>query len=204
MVKGLVTAVTVLIVVTVVLTVPVQFFQPAQSSEFKVPAKVQATLNLVIKDKWYNASAGMQPAFFVLKNGALYNSSSIYLPAGEMIRVNIVSYDEMNSTLFMQSYSNVSGTLDNKIVQDSGNSTLASDTQLMRDPAVSSVSPSSVTHTFSLEANGTLINVPVTMGLNTTAYFDIENPGVYSWACMCDCGPSMYASGWMFGTVYVS
>lgn len=160
------------------------------------------TLNLVIKDAWFNSTLGYQPAYFVLSNGTLESSANIILPAHEVIRVNIISYDTMISPPFFTSYANVSGTIENLMEITTGNSSLNSSFAPGMSRIASSVTYASITHTFSLSLPSGTINIPVEVGHNDTAFFEINQPGTYSWACMCPCGLGpMSTPGWMMGTV---
>ena len=165
--------------------------------------KVGYTLNLVVKMEWYNASVGYAAKYMVLeKNGSLGSSAKINLPASQVIRIDIVSYDQGISPPYLQSYANVKGTISNSMILTAGNSTMNSSLSGSQALQVSSVNCGEITHTFSLGINSTLLNIPVEAGHNVTAYFELNNVGIYDWWCMCPCGEAaMSTPGWMIGEV---
>ena len=163
------------------------------------------TLNLVIKDAWYNSTLGYQPAYFVLQNGQLESSASINLPVHKEIRINIVSYDTMISPPFYSSYAEVSGTVDGLMEVTSANSTVNTSFAADLSHVASAVSYAKVTHTFTISISGQTVNIPVQAGYNDTAFFEINQPGNYTWGCMCPCGQGpMETPGWMIGEVVAS
>lgn len=178
----------------------------------KVPSELQAspqqtdyTLNLVIKDSWYNSSAGYQPAFFVLSNGSLHSSADIHLPVSQLIRVNIVSYDQGISPPFLKSAANVTGTVYDQMGIYRENTTGLDSVDAGTINQVSSVNASLVTHTFTINIPGNMVNIPVEAGYNDSAFFMISQAGNFSWGCMCPCGMApMSTPGWMMGTVHAN
>ncbi|MCL5794602.1 MAG: hypothetical protein M1138_07255 [Candidatus Thermoplasmatota archaeon] len=177
-------------------------YAPSQSTQLSFPQSNVFTINLVVKDSYFNSTLGMQPAFYVLQNGTMRSSSVIRLPVGEIIRINIVSYDSMVSPPFATSYSQVTGTLGNQAILLKDNSTLASPSALSRGETVTSVPYADISHTFTIGLPESTVNIPVEIGYNVTAFFEIGQAGVYSWGCMCPCGAGpMETPGWMMGSI---
>ncbi len=178
------------------------YVPPAQSSQSALPYNNAYTITLVVKDSYFNSTLGMEPAFYVLQNGTLSSSSVIRLPVGEIIRMNIVSYDTMVSPPFSTSYSQVMGTIDNQITLLRGNTSLASYSTLSHGISVSSIPYADISHTFTIGLANETVNIPVETGYNVTAFLEIGQPGTYSWGCMCPCGDvPMGTPGWMMGAI---
>lgn len=130
-----------------------------------------------------------------------YFPANFSVPAHTLVHFVITSYDNGHNVVPSQ-YTQVLGTVGG--VSTWSNSSMAS-------PETAGSVPSAViSHTFTMESGGYMLNVPIPMatdGANPTtvsfgAYFN--STGTFSWQCMapCDMG-SMSTAGYMSGTVTV-
>lgn len=161
----------------------------------------------------FNSTVGDQPAYYVLGPNGLQSSASIALPAHRLIRLTIICYDDGAANLTSSQYATVSGTQGNMVTEidnDNVNSSQgASGIQVNGGQNVTSLSPDSVAHTFTIPQLG--INIPIAPSSTTVAYFTINQAGTYSWFCqtVCGSGPdglegAMETPGWMTGSVVAS
>jgi hypothetical protein len=171
------------------------------------------SLTLVeIMENFWNSTSESQPAFFVLGSHGLESSANISLPTNRLIELTIVSYDTPTENT-TTAESTVTGTVGGNMYLVNG--TLASG--MSNDSAtvlehwgrnVTSVSPSTLAHTFTVQQLG--INIPVVGGSTVMAYLYFTHPGTYTWICMTVCGlgnnglaGAMTKPGWMTGTLNV-
>ncbi|HME19643.1 MAG TPA: hypothetical protein VKF15_07910 [Nitrososphaerales archaeon] len=161
----------------------------------------------------YNSTVGDQPAFFVLTPHGLESSANIVLPAGRLIELVIVNYDDGNATLESPQYANVQGTVNGTITyanNDNVNSSQGAKGMVVKGgETVSSVPLGDIAHTFTIPSLG--INIPVPVSSTVTAFIKIDKAGTYTWFCETTCGSgdtglegAMSTPGWMTGDVVVS
>jgi hypothetical protein len=161
----------------------------------------------------YNSTVGDQPAFFVLTPHGLESSANIVLPAGRLIELVIVNYDDGNATLESPQYANVQGTVNGTITyannDDVNSSQGANGIVVKGGETVSSVPLSDIAHTFTIPSLG--INIPVPVSSTVTAFIRIDKAGTYTWFCETTCGSgttglegAMNTPGWMTGSIAVS
>lgn len=182
----------------------------SSSAALGVPYMI--TLVETMQNLW-NASAGMQPKFFVLGSHGLESSANISLPADTLIQLTIACYDtaDPQATNDMGVVrGTVGGTvyvLNGTIASGTGMGALANRSDWGK--TVTAVPASELAHTFTIGALG--ISVPVVAGSTVIAYLNIHQKGTFAWICLTPCGlgPSgllgaMETRGWMTGNVEVS
>ncbi len=170
------------------------------------------SLTLIVQHHiFFNSSVGYQPAFFVLQNGTLENSSMIYVPAHTLIDLTIVSYDNGLSPLESAQYANVSGTVGG--IQYVFNSTIPVNMGLNKTistyfQVVKSENASNIAHTFTVPQ--LKLNIPLEPISTTFAQFYANTTGSFMWQCFAECGSGPYGTagamatpGWMTGTLVV-
>jgi len=161
----------------------------------------------------YNASVGDQPAFFVLTPQGLKSSAHITLPAGRLIELVIVNYDDGNASLTSPQYANVQGTVNGTMTyanNDNVNSSQGARGIVVKGAqTVSSVPLSDIAHTFTIPSLN--INIPIPVSSTVTAFIRIDKAGTYTWFCETTCGSgatglegAMATPGWMTGDVEVA
>ncbi|AKA49430.1 hypothetical protein IX51_10355 [uncultured archaeon] len=145
-------------------------------------------------------------AFYVLVGGVDQSSAAINVPSNVSVRITVFNQDPGIDKLLKSSDANLSGS-DTGIMnvkQYTNSSFPISDSEVFLPSArgVSFIAPSNISHTFTT-SNGLNIPIPPDSAVMTNVTF--TQPGVYSWGCMCECGPfSMETPGWMYGTFVVS
>ncbi|HED37654.1 MAG TPA: hypothetical protein ENI76_05340 [Ignavibacteria bacterium] len=167
-------------------------------------------LNLVeIMDVNFNKSNDAQPQFYVISDsGQLKLSAEIIIPANREIILTITSYDMDNAPVVSQ-YTNVSGTINNKIFLINGAIASGDNVNKQWGENVSSIPKSKVIHTFTIPSLD--INIPIEAGSTVIAVLKpIKKSGTYYWQCMAACGSgksgwggAMVTNGWMKGKVIV-
>ena len=160
----------------------------------------------------FNSSVGNQPAFFVLQNGTLVNSSFIYIPANTLIDLTVICYDNGPSTLENASYANVSGTVGGyEYVFNSTNPAGLNQSKTVSTyfTKAKSLNASNVAHTFTIPQLN--LNIPLEPLSTTFAQFYANQTGSFLWQCFAECGSgplaengAMETPGWMMGTVVVT
>jgi plastocyanin len=161
----------------------------------------------------FNSSVGDQPAYYVLTPHGLESSANIALPAGRLIELVIVNYDDGNATLESPQYADVQGTVNGTMTyanNDNVNSSQdAMGMMISGGQTVSAVPAAEIAHTFTIPALG--INIPVPVSSTVTAYIKIDKAGTYTWFCETTCGSgatglegAMSTPGWMTGRVAVT
>ncbi len=176
------------------------------------PAKSAINITLVIDpNRFYNASVGNEPSYYVLDNGSLQSAEYLYLPQYSIINLTIIDWDSGASPVAAQ-YASVYGTAGSHVLIF--NNTAVNDTSLPSANSVpwvtSYVNVSSIAHTFTVSGNGMSVNIPV-QGLSTEqATFTTAGAGQSIWTCnaMCGTGPDgnegpMVTPGWMWGYINV-
>jgi len=188
--------------------------QTLTSTQTSVPSQGPYVLTLVLTTgNAYNSTVGDQPAFYVLTPHGLESSANIVLPAGRLIELVIVNYDDGNATLVSPQYANVQGTVNGTITyanNDNVNSSQGANSIIIKGgETVSSIPLSDIAHTFTIPSLG--INIPVPVSSTVTAYIKIDKAGTYTWFCETTCGSgvtglegAMSTPGWMTGDVTVS
>lgn len=180
----------------------------------------QLTL-VVTTQNYFNASAGQQPAFFVLQNNTLLSSANIKLPANVPIQLTIRNYDDGPATT-NATFSKVVGTYNDQVsvynesfIQSYAvdpTSTAASGIAITGGIATNYVDNNSISHTFTIFSNTThsvVVNVPIMPSTLEQATFVLNQPGGYYWQCEAACGAptgftgAMSTPGWMTGYVNV-
>ncbi len=170
------------------------------------------TLVEIMENFWNSTTSESQPAFFVLGTHGLESSANITLPANRLIKLTIMSYDTPTENT-TAAESAVTGTVGGNMFFING--TLASgmsmDNATMMEHwghNVTSVPPSTLAHTFTIQQLG--INIPVVGGSTIIAYLRFTHPGTYVWVCLTVCGlgdnglaGAMVKPGWMTGTLTV-
>jgi hypothetical protein len=160
----------------------------------------------------YNATVGDQPAFFVLTPQGLKSSANIALPAGRLIELVIVNYDDGNASLTSPQYANVQGTVNGTITfanNDNVNSSQGAKGIVVKGgQTVSTVPLTDIAHTFTIPSLN--INIPIPVSSTVTAFIKIDKAGTYTWFCETTCGSgdtglegAMATPGWMTGNVVV-
>jgi hypothetical protein len=155
----------------------------------------------------YNGTVGTMPAFYVLGPNGLQSSAVINVPVHRLIKLVIVNYDDGAANMTQSGVNTVSGTPGNTILVASNtniNSTQGAAGIVIRGgQTASSVDPSVLAHTFSVQSIG--LNIPLPVSSTVVAYFTINNPGTYIWQCMTLCGDAaMSTPGWMTGSLVAS
>jgi len=167
---------------------------------------------VITTNNLYNTTIGDQPAYYVLGPNGLESSAQINLPAHELIKLVIINYDNGEANLTATNYATVTGVADNHISVVNNtlvNSTMGSSAiQIRGVENISSLSPSVISHTFTIPSLG--INIPVATLSTEVAYFTLTTAGTFSWFCMTECGSgakglggAMSTPGWMSGSVVV-
>ena len=171
-------------------------------------------LNLIepMDNAWPANSSFAQPKFLVQGPHGLESSANISLPANTLIQVTIVSYDTPTPGSTAQE-GQVNGTVGGNMYLINGTVASMSDTSMVQMSPwggnVTSDPASQLAHTFSVPQLG--INIPVVGGSEEIAYFEIKQPGVYTWVCLTPCGlgptgtaGAMSTNGWMTGQITVT
>lgn len=180
-------------------------------------------LTLVITTQnYFNASAGDQPAYFVLQNNTLKSSANIVLPANVPIQLTIRNYDDGPASTAQQ-FSKVVGTQNDEVsvfndtlVQSYAvdpTNTSASGIAITGGIVTNYVDNNSISHTFTIFSNTThnvVVNIPVLPLTVEQTTFTLNQPGGYYWQCEAACGAgnsgftgAMSTPGWMMGFVTV-
>lgn len=160
----------------------------------------------------FNSSVGDQPAYYVVGPNGLQSSANITLPAHRTIELVIINFDQGNATLPSPQFADVTGTTggtislySNDVVNSSESS---SGIQINASASVSSVSPTLISHTFTVPGLG--LNIPVASQSTIVAFFATGAPGNYLWLCASPCGSgatgtegAMETPGWMTGVITV-
>ncbi|HEV2119440.1 MAG TPA: hypothetical protein VGS11_04975 [Candidatus Bathyarchaeia archaeon] len=168
---------------------------------------------VVSTENTYNQTVGTQPVFYVLGPSGLQSSAKISLPAGRLIKLVIVNYDEGNASLVSPGFDSVSGTTNGTIFVASNaninSSQGAPGIQVMGGQTVTSIPQSVLSHTFSIPDIG--LNIPLPTSSTVVAYFKVDHAGNYLWYCKTGCGfgagglgGAMSTPGWMAGLVAAS
>lgn len=158
----------------------------------------------------FNSTVGTQPVFYLLGPSGLQSSAKISLPAGRLIKLIIVNYDDGNASLVSPGFDSVTGTTNGTIFVASNTNINSSQgeggIQLKGGQTLTSVSKSSLAHTFTIPSLG--LNVPVPVSSTVVAYFTVGHAGNYIWYCETGCGfgpggtaGAMSTPGWMTGSV---
>lgn len=166
----------------------------------------------ITTNNYFNASVGDQPAYYVVGQSGLESSANITLPAHRTIELIIINFDQGNATLPSPQFANVSGTTSGTISLYSNylvnSSESSSGIQIGGTTNVSSLSPSLISHTFTVPGLG--LNIPVASQSTIVAFFTTGAPGNYVWVCESPCGSgangtegAMEAEGWMTGVLTV-
>ena len=177
---------------------------------------------IVTTQNYFNATAGQQPAFFVLQNNTLQSSANIRLPANVPIQLTIRNYDDGPASTD-SNYSAVVGTYNDQVsmfnetlIQSYAidpTSTAASGIAITGGIVTTYVDNYSISHTFTIFSNAThkiAVNVPILPSTVEQTTFMLSQPGGYYWQCEAGCGApseftgSMSTPGWMTGYVTVS
>ena len=165
------------------------------------------TLLETMGNKWNSTAPESQPVFFVAGPSGLESSANISLPANRMIELVIISYD--TPTPPPAQYSNVTGTIGNKMYLVNGTSASMS-SPMSWGAEVSSVPTAQIAHTFTITSLG--INIPVVGGDTEIAFLYLTQTGTFTWQCYTPCGfpnvnggwsGAMVTPGWMTGEVTV-
>jgi len=165
------------------------------------------TLLETMGNKWNSTASESQPIFFVAGPTGLESSANISLPANRMIELVIISYD--TPTPPPAQYSNVTGTIGNKMYLVNGTSASMS-SPMSWGAEVSYVPADQIAHTFTITSLG--INIPVVGGDTEIAFLYLTQTGTFTWQCYTPCGfpnvnagwsGAMVTPGWMMGEVTV-
>jgi hypothetical protein len=165
------------------------------------------TLLETMGNKWNATATESQPMFFVAGPTGLESSANISLPADRMIELVIISYD--TPTPPPAQYSNVTGTIGNKMYLVNGTSASMS-SPMSWGAEVSYVPAAQIAHTFTITSLG--INIPVVGGDTEIAFLYLTQTGTFTWQCYTPCGfpnvnagwsGAMVTPGWMTGEVAV-
>jgi heme/copper-type cytochrome/quinol oxidase subunit 2 len=160
----------------------------------------------------FNSTVGDQPAFYLLGPKGLESTAHLTIPVNTLIKLVIVNYDGGNGSLVSPTYSAVTGTVNSTVTvvsEDDVNSSAVSNGISVNSPApISTMSPSILSHTFTIPSLG--VNVPVALTATTTTYLKFDKTGTYLWFCMTACGSgadglsgAMKTAGWMTGLITV-
>ncbi|HYK92729.1 MAG TPA: hypothetical protein VEY07_01640 [Thermoplasmata archaeon] len=130
-----------------------------------------------------------------------YFPANFSVPANTMVHFVVTNYDNGHNVVASQ-YTQVLGTV-------GGVSTWVNSS--MSTPVTAGAVPSAeISHTFTLENGGYMLNVPIPMATDaanpTTVTFSafFNSTGTFTWECMAPCDPgSMVTPGYMAGTVTV-
>lgn len=170
------------------------------------------TLVEITENFWNSTASETQPAFFVLGSHGLESSANISLPANRLIKLTIFVYDTPTENTTVAE-SAVTGTVGGNMYLINGTlaSGMSNDTMTAMEhwgQNVTSVPPSTLAHTFTVQQLG--INIPVVGGSTVIAYLYFTHPGTYTWICLTVCGlgdnglaGAMEKPGWMIGTLTV-
>ncbi|MEM0134087.1 MAG: hypothetical protein QXU18_02510 [Thermoplasmatales archaeon] len=190
---------------------------PIEQTQGKIGTGSSGPYQLVLvitTNNFYNASAGDQPAFFVLQNGTLESSANITIPANEKIELTVINYDDGNGSV-SSIYANVTGTLNGKetIVNNTNVNSTSINNQISINGSeqVSSVPVFNIAHTFTVQnGSNVILNIPIVPSSVIQATFEL-GPGAYTWQCEVACGSgptgwggAMDTPGWMTGTLTVN
>jgi hypothetical protein len=149
------------------------------------------TLLETMGNKWNSTATESQPVFFVAGPSGLESSANISLPANRMIELVIISYD--TPTPPPAQYSNVTGTIGNKMYLVNGTSASMS-SPMSWGAEVSYVPAAEIAHTFTITSLG--INIPVVGGDTEIAFLYLTQTGTFTWQCYTPCGFSNVSGGW--------
>ncbi len=181
----------------------------------------QLTL-VVTTQNYFNATAGQQPAFFVLQNNTLQSSENIKLPASVPIQLTIRNYDggaastDSNYSAVVGTYNDQVSVYNETLIQSYAidpTSTAASGIAITGGIVTTYVDNNSISHTFTIFSNAThkvAVNIPILPSTVEQTTFMLSQPGGYYWQCEAGCGaPSeftgaMSTPGWMTGYVTVA
>ncbi|MDG6902587.1 MAG: hypothetical protein JRM80_11610, partial [Nitrososphaerota archaeon] len=150
---------------------------------------------------------------FLLGPNGLESTTNLTLPANRLIKLVIVNYDDGNASLVVPNDNVVSGTTGGNILVASNTNINASQGSngvvLNGGQTVSSISPDSLSHTFTVPALN--LNVPIPVSSTVVAYFTVTKAGTYIWFCETTCGfgsagtaGAMSTPGWMTGNLVAS
>jgi len=179
--------------------------QPPSTGSNSTPYML--TLLETMGNKWNSTATESQPIFFVAGPSGLESSANISLPANRMIELVIISYD--TPTPPPAQYSNVTGTIGNKMYLVNGTSASMS-SPMSWGAEVSYVPAAEIAHTFTITSLG--INIPVVGGDTEIAFLQLTQTGTFTWQCYTPCGfpnvnngwsGAMVTPGWMTGEVTV-
>jgi len=179
--------------------------QPPSTGSNSTPYML--TLLETMGNKWNSTATESQPMFFVAGPSGLESSANISLPANRMIELVIISYD--TPTPPPAQYSNVTGTIGNKMYLVNGTSASMS-SPMSWGAEVSYVPAAEIAHTFTITSLG--INIPVVGGDTEIAFLYLTQTGTFTWQCYTPCGfpnvnggwsGAMVTPGWMTGEVTV-
>ena len=179
--------------------------QPPSTGSNSTPYML--TLLETMGNKWNSTATESQPIFFVAGPSGLESSANISLPANRMIELVIISYD--TPTPPPAQYSNVTGTIGNKMYLVNGTSASMS-SPMSWGAEVSYVPAAEIAHTFTITSLG--INIPVVGGDTEIAFLYLTQTGTFTWQCYTPCGfpnvnggwsGAMVTPGWMTGEVTV-
>jgi len=179
--------------------------QPPSTGSNSTPYMV--TLLETMGNEWNSTAPESQPKFFIAGPTGLESSANISLPADRMIELVIISYD--TPTPPPAQYSNVTGTIGNKMYLVNGTSASMS-SPMSWGAEVSSVPTAQIAHTFTITSLG--INIPVVGGDTEIAFLYLAQTGTFTWQCYTPCGfpnvdggwsGAMVTPGWMMGEVTV-
>jgi hypothetical protein len=184
-----------------------QLTQQPSSADGSNSTPYMLTLLETMGNRWNSTAAESQPVFFVAGPSGLESSANISLPADRMIELVIISYD--TPTPPPAQYSNVTGTIGNKMYLVNGTSASMS-SPMSWGAEVSSVPTAQIAHTFTITSLG--INIPVVGGDTEIAFLYLTQTGTFTWQCYTPCGfpnvnagwsGAMITPGWMTGEVTV-
>ncbi len=163
----------------------------------------------------FNQTVGDQPAYYVLENGTLHSTAVINFPAGKMVSLTIINYDDGPADVAAQ-YSSVVGTTNSQISivnnTNVNSSQGTSGINIAGGSTVSQVPDSNIAHTFTIlgSSGSVVLNIPIPPSSVVHSTFTL-NSGSYTWQCEAACGSgsigwggAMATPGWMTGTVEVA
>ena len=168
---------------------------------------------VITTNNLFNASAGDQPAYYVLGPSGLESAASISVPAHRLIKLVIFCYDDGNASLVVPTDNVVSGTTNGTVFVASNDNVNSSQGPSGIVPTggqtLSTVPATAVAHTFTVPSLN--LNIPVPLSSTVVAYFTLSTPGTFIWFCETECGCgatgsqcAMSAPGWMTGNLVAS
>lgn len=139
-----------------------------------------------------------------------YSPSSVQVPAGSLVQFTVVNYDPMNHSASWH-WCNVTGTVGG-MMQGYGGwmgpGMMGGRGMMGGSGALHSLSPSAVSHTFTLVGSGLNVNVPIPAARSpsepATIVFSVQMPmaGTFTWTCeVLGMGATSAAPGGMQGTL---